>query len=308
MRFCPKGDFQKGSCGHAYDMGSSRLCVPVIEVHVNGQSARGLVDTGCTTTMIRERLAGEGKGRSIVAAFDGREVKCRGMKKVRLEIGEEKMDREVTVVETMVDGLDVVIGMDVIQLLGGLKISGNKVQFGNICAVGYLGRKPDIVDKDFEAYFDGDHWEVKYFWNENGEPKLRNKVSEYKSAMEPKKRQAYADEVKRWIQEGVLVPWEGEVDGVLPLLAVEQVNKNKVRPVLDFRELNRYVSCHTGDEAMDVCRDKLREWRQIEGEGKIVDLKAAYLQIRVTEELWKHQLVKFEGKVYALTRVGFGLS
>ena len=73
VRFCPKGDFQKGSCGHAYDMGSSRLCVPVIEVHVNGQSARGLVDTGCTTTMIREQLAGEGKGRSIVAAFDGRE-------------------------------------------------------------------------------------------------------------------------------------------------------------------------------------------------------------------------------------------
>ena len=37
-------------------------------------------------------------------------------------------------------------------------------------------------------------------------------------------------------------------------------------------------------------------------------LKAAYLQIRVADDLHKHQLVRWKGKVYCLTRLGFGLN
>ena len=77
--------------------------------------------------------------------------------------------------------------------------------------------------------------------------------------------------------------------------------------MLDYRELNKHVICHTGDESIDVCADKLREWRQVRGETEIVDLKSAYLQVRVTEDLWQHQLVKFKDKVFCLTRLGFGL-
>ena len=39
-----------------------------------------------------------------------------------------------------------------------------------------------------------------------------------------------------------------------------------------------------------------------------MDLKSAYLQIRVTEDLWKHQLVRYKGNLYCLTRLGFGLN
>ena len=162
--------------------------------------------------------------------------------------------------------------------------------------------------RDFESWFNGEKWEVRYFWNGKGEPSLKNTVSEYAKTLSDIKRQEYKAEVERWIAEGILVPWEGEVKGILPLMAVEQPTKHKVRPVLDFRELNESVSCHTGDEMTDVCGDRLREWRQLEGEGELVDLKAAYLQIRVTEDLWKHQLVRYEGQVYALTRLGFGLN
>ena len=126
--------------------------------------------------------------------------------------------------------------------------------------------------------------------------------------MSAEKQEEYEKEIERWIEEGILVPWEGSVSGVIPLMAVEQQTKDKIRPVLDFRELNEAVSCHTGGEMIDVCSDRLREWRQIEGEGELVDLKAAYLQIKVTEDLWKHQLVRYRGRVYALTRLGFGLS
>ena len=45
------------------------------------------------------------------------------------------------------------------------------------------------------------------------------------------------------------------------LMAVIQPTKDKVRPVLDFRELNGHVMCHTGDDVTDVCGETLREWR-----------------------------------------------
>ena len=41
-------------------------------------------------------------------------------------------------------------------------------------------------------------------------------------------------------------------------MAVEKPTKNKVRPVLDYRELNKLVECHTGDDITDVCSKKLR--------------------------------------------------
>ena len=47
----------------------------------------------------------------------------------------------------------------------------------------------------------------------------------------------------------------------------------------------------------DVYSEKLREWRQLEGDGEMVDLKAAYLQIKVAEELWQYQLVCYKGSL-----------
>ena len=307
-RNCDQKKGNKGSNIACSIPSASNCKVPVISIVVNGKCARSLVDTGCTTTMVREELVKEVRGEARVSAFDGREVRCRGTGEVELEIEGERMKREVTVVAQMVDGVDVVLGMDVIDSLGGVKVWHNKVQFGNICAVAYSGKKPDIVDQDFEAWFDGSSWEVRYFWNEKGEPKLKNNVSEYARRLEADKELEFRAEVERWIKEGILVPWKKEVNGVIPLMAVEQPTKNKVRPVLDFRELNEFVSCHTGGDMTDVCGDRLREWRQIEGEGELVDLKAAYLQIKVAEELWQHQLVRYEGRVYALTRLGFGLN
>ena len=114
--------------------------------------------------------------------------------------------------------------------------------------------------------------------------------------MDAENCKAYTDEMERWIAERILVPWAQEVNVLLLLLAVEQVKKSKVWPVMDFQDLNEYMSSYKGNNIMDICRDWLREWRQIEGEGKIVDLKAAYLRLRVEKGLWKHQLVKLVTK------------
>ena len=38
----------------------------------------------------------------------------------------------------------------------------------------------------------------------------------------------------------------------------------------------------------------------------IIDLRKAYLQIRVDEELWSYQVVSFKNKMFCLTRSEFG--
>ena len=89
----------------------------------------------------------------------------------------------------------------------------------------------------------------------------------------------------KWIDKGVLVPWEKEVDvGVLPLAAVLQLTKRKVRLMIDFRGVKSHVECHMGGEVVDVCEKTLRKWRRMTGASKMVDLKSAYLQLRVSKK------------------------
>ena len=97
-------------------------------------------------------------------------------------------------------------------------------------------------------------------------------------------------------------------EGIISLMTVEQPTKNKEQPVMDFRELNRYVRCHTGDDVIDVCNDILRDWRKLGDEALLVDLKSVYLQMHICKQLWKYQLVQYNNKVHCLTRLDFGLN
>ena len=81
-----------------------------------------------------------------------------------------------------------------------------------------------------------------------------------------------------------------------------------MHPVMDYHELNDFVECHTGDDMVAVCSEKVRKWRQLQGELKMVDLKSVYLQIHISEDLWEYKIVWYKGVHYALTRLGFGLS
>ena len=47
----------------------------------------------------------------------------------------------------------------------------------------------------------------------------------------------------------------GPIKGLVPIMAVVQQNKGKVRPVLDFRELNMFIEAFTANT--DACADKL---------------------------------------------------
>lgn len=280
---------------------------------------RALVDTGCSTTVVKSQLVDCHIRECRMFAFDGREVKCKGKCWTELVVGEKHLEVEVVVIDEIVNGVDMVLGMDVIELLGGVTVSKGTVRFGaGHCLAAIVedqrsdegeGTECLIEDKDFTAKFDGRNWTVKWFWKADDPPVLKNSLTCYDKQLTGRKRVEFEKEVERWIDEGILMPWKEKVEsGILPLMAVEQPTKRKVRPVLDYRELNAYVQSHTGDEMTDVCSEVMRKWRQVEGDATLVDLKSAYLQIKVASEFWKYQLVKYKGQTFCLTRLGFGLN
>ena len=169
----------------------------------------------------------------------------------------------------------------------------------------------EIDEPDFRVLFDASEkaWTVTWKWSDDTEPDaLRNRVTEY--AIPTAARSSYEQEIQEWIANGWLEPYDdekmGPAKGLIPLMAIVQQNKDKVRPVMDFRELNSHVDAFTANA--DVCADKIREWRRLGTNVAIVDLRRAYLQIRVHESLWPYQTVIFGGQRYCLTRLGFGLN
>ena len=86
-----------------------------------------------------------------------------------------------------------------------------------------------------------------------------------------------------------------------PLMAVVQQSKSKVRPVMDYRELNQYVDTFTADA--DVCASKLRGWHQHGPNVSLLNLRRAYLQVRVSKSLWPFQTVMFASKRYWVFRL-----
>ena len=120
----------------------------------------------------------------------------------------------------------------------------------------------------------------------------------------------YERELLAWIQNGWLIPYPeselGPPKGLIPLMAILQESKQKVRPVMDYRELNVHVNAYTANA--DVCAQTMREWRRQGPKAAIVDLRRAYLQIHVDKSLWPFQTVKIKGQRYCLTRLGFGLN
>lgn len=303
--------------------------MPVVKAIVDGQPVLCLVDTGSGCTMVSTRVVvGQAglRAQSFLTA-DGSTAegkRCRVV--VRLH------GHTFPVAAVVVDGIqnlgvDCLLGCDVVDHMGGVSVRRGpstrySVSWGKPqpteCCGDFSKRKSrpvacsalplTIVDKDFEAKFADGKWTVSWRWVAGEPSRLQSRVSEYKCTQAPGVHERYVKEIQEWISKGWLVKWSGPVKGIIPLLAVVQPTKDKVRPVMDYRELNAFVESHTGDEEIAVCAEKVRKWRQLQGELKMVDLKSAYLQIHVSPDLWQYQVVRYNGVHYALTRLGFGLT
>ena len=134
---------------------------------------------------------------------------------------------------------------------------------------------------------------------------LRNRVTEY--SIPTSARLGYDAEIEEWITNGWLEPYDDEkvepAKGLIPLMAIVQQNKDNIRPVMNYCELNSHVDVFTANA--DVCADKIREWRRLGTNEATVDIRRAYLHIRVHESLWPYQTVIFRGQTYCLTWMGF---
>lgn len=72
---------------------------------------------------------------------------------------------------------------------------------------------------------------------------------------------------------GILTLWtEDETTGVLPLMSVSQPS------VLDYHELNEYVSCHSSGEMIGECSETICKWRQMIGASTMEVLGKKYGQ------------------------------
>ncbi|KAF0297012.1 hypothetical protein FJT64_005559 [Amphibalanus amphitrite] len=164
---------------------------------------------------------------------------------------------------------------------------------------------------DFTARFSADsgEWTVAWKWTDGeGPDRLHNTVAQYK--VPDAARPAYDEELELWAREGWLRPYDERVDGpargLIPLMAVEQPNKDKVRPVLDYRELNRHVTAHTADA--EVCAEQLRRWRRHGSRLAVLDLRKAYMQLRLDRRLWPYHTVRVRGQLHCLQRMSYGLN
>lgn len=254
---------------------------------------------------------------SDVAIFSvsGERVPITGQAKCDLIVeGRLLPDWKFLIVSELPSCSSLLIGMDIIRKLGGLILNCSEngrmyAQFpypyvaATITAAQSAKPAVTIKDVDFQVQFDGQRWEVAWMWKSEP-PVLKNRLAQY--AIDDRIRDAYNAELARWISEGWLVPCDRPEGGIIPLLAVEQKSKNKVRPVLDYRELNDFVKSHTADS--EVCPETLRRWRLMGDRLGVVDLKNAYLQLHVQRDLQDFQVVRIGEQHYRLTRLGFGLT
>ena len=295
--------------------------LPFIKLKSNyGRDLKALVDSGCQQTIICNELCDNmnirPKGPSqVVTMLNGERTQCCGDAVVELWVDDQRLINRCLVAPLLVCGADVILGMDVIKCMGGVSTGkDSSVIWGNnCCAAGAVSVRDDkrmqIEDSDFSAVFDGEKWTIEWKWVD-GEPKLENRCPEY--AVPDRHREEFDSEVQQWVSDGWLEPYNaqvhGKADGIIPLMAAEQPNKpKKVRPVMDYRELNEHVKSNPGQNTA-VCQEKLREWRMRDKSASMLDLKKAYLQIHVANDLRRFQMVKYKGTLYVMTRMGFGLN
>ena len=147
---------------------------------------------------------------------------------VKLKIRGRLLRVEAIVMSENIESVNIIVGINVIRRLGGVTIYENgAVEFrGAHCAI---STQP-MTDRSCGP-------------------------SPCKIKDRRRRREPSLTEIEHWIEEGILAPWDEDVrTGVLLLIAVVQPTKNKVRPVLDNQELNKYITCHFGGDAIAVSR------------------------------------------------------
>ncbi|KAF2363741.1 Cyclophilin-type peptidyl-prolyl cis-trans isomerase domain [Trinorchestia longiramus] len=89
-----------------------------------------LVDTGSTMTVFHSKYIAQYDGDASISAFYGRKLECEVVNRVKIVVkGVMPVVKKAVVLDRLVDGVDVVLGTDVIDRLGGVMVKRGKVEF-----------------------------------------------------------------------------------------------------------------------------------------------------------------------------------
>ena len=260
-----------------------RSALPTFRMTIDGVPRTVLVDSCCSCCLIFEPICKSWERRRVdVVNVNGEKQACAGVGRVGVCVNDSEgssfrssIEVDVCVMSFNPLGFDFVLGMNGITSLGGISISSvGAVRFGSIPGNESLGDVDDreetlcagalaVEQNDFRVDYDASQkiWTAKWKWAGDKEPELlKNRVAEY--SVPSRAREQFESELERWIGEGWLHEYDerefGPAKGLIPLLAVIQDNKAKVRPVLDYREINSYVDAFTRDASpeMRMCAPK----------------------------------------------------
>ena len=113
----------------ASDFPASVKALPSVSVLVENEKVQAMVDSGCTKTIVARRLARNIHRCGQVIAVDGSLVAC-GMANLEVVVNGIKLVLQCLVLDDMVKDFELILGMDVIKSLGGVRIDEKGVQFG----------------------------------------------------------------------------------------------------------------------------------------------------------------------------------
>ena len=107
--------------------------IPRVNVLVNGQPARALIDSGCTQTLVGPTIqTGKAYGLKRIMTADGRMINCEGETPVVLTLAGKTIEVLCVVTKKMVLGVDIIVGTDVLK---HFKFSMNYGRFSIAAAV-----------------------------------------------------------------------------------------------------------------------------------------------------------------------------
>ena len=111
-----------------------------------GKSARRLIDSGCSQTLVSKAVCRFWKRKSAgVLTADGRTLNCRGYGKIKVEVDRvPAVEIEALVVDKQLLDFDLLLGIDAIKLLGGVYLTeSGETRFGglNRCAAIFINER-----------------------------------------------------------------------------------------------------------------------------------------------------------------------
>ena len=176
-----------------------------MKVRVDGQECTALIDSGCSQTLVSKVVCRFWKRKSAgVLTADGRTLNCRGYGKVKVEVDRfPAVEIEVLVVDKQLLGFDLLLGINVIKLLGGVYLTeSGEARFGGLDRCAAIS----INELDFSVTYDcrNKEWTASWKWaNDRSPNELSNSVQEY--AVLCHARDAYKNENLQWQRNGWLL-------------------------------------------------------------------------------------------------------